>query len=339
MPIKPEQLQASLKRGIAPVYLLAGDEPLLVAEAVDAVRAAARGAGYSEREVLHADAGFNWGELTASGDSMALFADKRLIELRLNDKGPGAEGSKTLVEYVANAPADKALVVIAGRLDKSQRGSKWFKSLEGAGVAVYAWPIRPHELPGWIQTRARAGGLQLSRDAVEMLAAQTEGNLLACAQEIEKLALLHPGGDIDADALREAVADSARFKVFDLPDKALAGQLADALRSLQRLLEEGEPVSLIVWTLVKDLRLLYSLVHGGGRGADALFRKARVWQSRQALFRKAAQRLDRRGMDALMLQAARTDQVAKGAHHGDIGQELVKLTAGLATGRTAEVIP
>jgi DNA polymerase-3 subunit delta len=257
MPLRPDQLAGQLSRRLASAYLLAGEEPLLVEEAADAVRAQARAEGYAEREVLHVEAGFDWGRLRRAGENLSLFSNRRLIELHLPEKGPGVEGAQALSEFLEAAPPDTLLLVRAGRLDKKQRGSGWVTGFERAGVVMYAWPVGPAELPGWITARARAAGLQPDPESVDMLASRTEGNLLACAQELDKLKLIYPDGRLDAARVQAAVADSTRFGVMDLANRALAGDAAGALQTLRRLEGEGEAAVLIVWTLARDLRVLH----------------------------------------------------------------------------------
>ncbi|MGH8458790.1 MAG: DNA polymerase III subunit delta, partial [Nevskiales bacterium] len=169
MPIKPEQIPAQLNRGLATAYLLAGEEPLLLQEAADAIRARARAEGYSEREVLHVETGFDWHRLHAAGENLSLFASRRLLEVRLGDKGPGVEGSEALVAWLENPAPDTLLIVHAGKLDKRGRESAWFAAFERAGVAVYAWPVSSAELPRWIEARLRAAGLRANNDTIELL--------------------------------------------------------------------------------------------------------------------------------------------------------------------------
>ncbi|MGH8454097.1 MAG: DNA polymerase III subunit delta, partial [Nevskiales bacterium] len=192
MPIKPEQIPAQLNRGLATAYLLAGEEPLLLQEAADAIRARARAEGYSEREVLHVETGFDWHRLHAAGENLSLFASRRILEVRLGDKGPGVEGAEALTAWLETPVPDTLLIVHASKLDKRGRESAWFAAFERAGVAVYAWPVSSADLPRWIEARLRTASLRAANDAIELLTARTEGNLLACAQEIEKLKLLCP---------------------------------------------------------------------------------------------------------------------------------------------------
>lgn len=332
--LRPEQLPNQLRRGLAPVYLLAGDEPLLVQEMADQVRARAREAGAEEREVLQVDSGFDWGRLGESGGTLSLFASLRLIEVRLEDAKPGDAGSRALVRYAKQPPDDVILLVIAGRLDRKARNSAWFKALDKAGQAAYAWPIGAGQWPQWVTGRCRARGLNPDREAIEVLCARTDGNLLACAQEIEKLGLLYPDGRIDRARVLESVADHARFDVFDLPDRVLAGRAGEAVRRLARLREEGVEPVLVLWALTRDLRLLAhaAALRERGAGLDQAFKDAGIWSFRQPAFRAALSRIDRARAERALARAAAVECVVKGAREGQPWAELLELCC-LAAGR------
>ncbi len=330
MQLKPAELAAHLKRGLAPVYLFAGDEPLIIQECADTLREAARQAGHAEREALVLEPGFDWAQLRSASQNLSLFAQKRRIELYL-DRSPGIEGSAALRDFASAPPQDIILLVLAGSLDKDARKSAWVTALEKAGVLVYAWAIRDAEFERWLAARAQRLGLQLAPEALAELAARTEGNLLACAQELDKLKLLYPDGRLDLERVRRAVADSARFGNFDLVDKALAGDAAGALRALDRLREEGEePVSVLGslhWTLEGLARVGAAQQRGGS--LDAAYTFSRIRFDKRASFSQAAKRLGLRELEQLLLQAARADRMAKSEAAGRVWLELVKLCASL----------
>ncbi|MDN5939139.1 MAG: DNA polymerase III subunit delta [Salinisphaera sp.] len=335
MPLKPEQLPAHIDRnGLAPVILLAGEEPLLLHEAAQALRKSARAAGFDERQVLHAQAGFDWSELAAAGGSLSLFSQKRLLELHLGDKGPGVDGSKAIQAHAADPPPDTLLIVHGGRLDAAQRRSAWFRAVERAGVAVYAWPLPTDALPAWIETRARQRGLALDADTLALLSSQVEGNLLAADQEIRRLTLLFPEGRPDLAAVRAACADAARFDIFDLPAKALAGDRAGVVRAVTRLREAGTDPVPILWALVRDLRLLARAgVAAPGRGGARSVLDApglRMPPAHKRLLAAAAQRQRPGRALALLRQAGQADRVCKGAAPGLAWEELITLALGLA---------
>lgn len=332
MQLKPAQLEAHLKRGLAPVYLLAGDEPLILQECADTVRAAARAGGFEEREALVVDTGFDWSQLKTAGQNLSLFAQKRRIELYL-DRSPGVEGGAALRDYASSPPPDVMLLVLAGGLDKDTRKSAWAAALDKAGVMVYSWPVKDAEFERWLAARAERGGLRAQPEALTELGVRTEGNLLACAQELDKLKLLYPDGQLDVERVRESVADSARFDSFDLVDKILAGRAAEALRRLERLREEGEEPPAVLGSLHWALQALarVTAAQQGGGNVDSAFVQSRVFgPEKRAAFSQAAKRLGTRRVKRLLTDAARVDRVAKGAEAGLVWPELVKLCAGLS---------
>ena len=240
MRLYPEKLQAHLQQQLLPVYLVSGDEPLLVQECADAIRAAARAGGCSEREVIEASGrDFDWQVILQSAGNLSLFADRRLLEIRLPSGKPGTEGSKALQEYLEVASPDDVLLIVAGKIDKQSTNSKWYKALDKAGATLQLWPIDARELPRWLQQRVAAAGMQIDRDAVQLLAERVEGNLLAAVQEVEKLKLLASDSQITAQTVTESVSDNARFNVFGLADMALKGDAAGTLKVLKKLQRKG----------------------------------------------------------------------------------------------------
>jgi DNA polymerase-3 subunit delta len=332
MSISPAQLPGRLKGALAPAYLLAGEEPLLLQEAADAVRIKARAEGFSEREVLHVDAHFDWDGLRRSGENLSLFASRRILEVRLGERSPGVDGARALKDWLEEPQPDMLLMVHAGRLEKAARESAWFAAFGKHGVAVYAWPVRVAELPQWIEARLHSAGLRAADEAVALLSQRTEGNLLACAQEIEKLRLLCPDGQLTADRVREAAADSANFDAFDLVEKALSGQQAATLQVVNRLREEGVDVVPIVAALVSGLRQLYlaGIAVAAGQPAERALTAARVWSFRQGPYKKALKRLPPANVLDLIKEASWVDRAAKGAAAAAPWRELVKLATRLS---------
>lgn len=313
MRLTPVQLSAHLTRGLAPLYVVAGEEPLLVQEALDAIRASARAAGYSEREVLYADKGYNWQGLADSCASLSLFASRRIVEIHLAGAGPGEEGGKLLQQLAARPPPDVLLLVIAGTLDSRARAAAWYLRLEEAGASVYAWPLKAAEFPGWIESRLKRAGLAAEPDALRLLVERTEGNLLACAQDIEKLRLLYPGRTLTEPDLADAVADSARYIAFDLNDRVLEGDAAGCVRSLGRLREEGIPILEVLGALLWCVRQLaraapvYARTRDLARACEA----GGVRRPQQEKFRKALARIRPAEPLGWLRRAARVDQFAK----------------------------
>ena len=334
MRLNLRQLPAKLRAGLAPVYLISGDEPLLVDEALDLVRGAARDAGFGGRDRYVAERGFDWDVLQRSLDNLSLFAESELIELRLPTGKPGDTGARRLVAIADDPPPDKVVIVITPALTGTAAKAKWAKRLAEAGVWI---PVRAPdiaELPGWLEGRLQRAGLTCDRAAVELLAARVEGNLLAAKQEIDKLVLLASGGRVDLDAVRAAVADGARYDVFQFADAALAGDHRRATRILRHLEQEGVAATLVLWSLVREITTLRAVTHRASNGEPLgrALAAAGVWRSREALMGKAARRLGVAGSRQLLRQAATADRVVKGARRGLAWNALTELTLALAGG-------
>ena len=256
MNVRPDQLASVLDKQLHPLYLISGDEPLQVMEASDSIRAACRRQDYSEREVFDVDTGFDWQRLKDEASSLSLFASRRILEARIPSGKPGRDGGQALKEYASDLPEDTVLLITAGKLEASQKKSAWFKALDQVGVIVQCWPVGADSLPAWVRQRFQSRGMQPGKEVVDYVCQRVEGNLLAAAQEIDKLNLLVGPGKVDIDDVREAVADSSRYSVFELADSALAGDRGRVIRILQGLNAEGiEPV-LVTWALARDIRLL-----------------------------------------------------------------------------------
>jgi DNA polymerase III subunit delta len=328
--VAPGQLGAQLRRALAPVYLVAGNEPLLVAEAADSIRTQARAQGYDERELHVVERGFDWNLVRASGDSPSLFAQQRLIELRLASASPGEDGSEVLVQHAQRPPPDTVLLVIAPALDRKSAGSKWVVALEAAGVLVEVRSVGLSGLGRWVGQRMRAVELEPTPAAVTLIAERVEGNLLAAAQEIEKLRLLHGAGALDEQAVRDAVADSARYDVDALSDATLAGDRARALRVLDGLHGEGVEPVLILWALMRDLRWLCALAweRATGRRSKLVYG---IWQSRRRAVEAAQARGRLAQWHALLLQGAEVDGIVKGRAPGNPWQAVTGLVAAMAS--------
>jgi DNA polymerase III subunit delta len=326
-----DSFQAALAKGPLPrVCLITGVEPLLIDEAATALRARARAAGYGDREVHFIERGFDWDALLMDANSLSLFANLRLIELKLRN-APDAGASKNLVKLVAAPPADTVLLV-TGELEPKQQKSAWVNEFERQGTVVVAPPMTRERLPEWIARRLRQHDVTLEPEAAQLLADRVEGNLLAAQQEIERIALLKPGTTLDADAVAELVADNARYDVFELSAAAFLGNAQRALRILDGLRSEGREPPLILWALLNDLRAVSRVLQRepDDRNLDGIFRAEQVWGSRQGPIRVALQRLRRADIDALLVAAARADRVAKGSLRGEPWVEITGLVARIA---------
>lgn len=318
MPLRPQDLARDLERGLKAVYLVSGDEMLLVQEACDQIVGAARRSGYDERALIQVETGFRWHELTEQANTMSLFAQRRLLDVRVPAKQFDKDAVETLLAYLANPPQDTLLLLRTDRLDTRQRSAAWFKKIESVGAVVLVWPIGPKEMPGWLTQRARRIGLEISGDALSHLANSVEGNLLAAAQEIEKLALSGLVQPITLAALTSAITDAAHYDAFDLVDAALDGE-ADRVRHIVWVLRaEGVAVLAVLGSLTVQLR---RLLNDDVRGLP---------QAKERAMRSAAKRLRKPDVEDLIGQAARIDQQVKGAAPGDPWQTLEYVALRLA---------
>ena len=336
MKLTPAQLGKHLQSQLAPVYVVSGDEHLLCQEACDAIRAACRAQGFSERQVFHVDKNFDWGQLYAAGASLSLFAEKKLIELRIDGGKPGDKGAAALLDYLARPAEDTLLLISLPKLDGSTQKTKWAKALiEGQNSQfVQIWPVESSQLPAWIRQRLANAGLAASPEAVELIAARVEGNLLAAQQEIEKLKLMAEGNQIDVATVQAAVADSARFDVFGLIDAALNGEAQHSLRMLEGLRGEGVEAPVILWALAREIRLLAGLAQQFAAGVplDKAFASCRppVWDKRRPLLSKALQRHPHARWQQMLGDAQRIDAQIKGQAEGSPWNGLSRLCLLLA---------
>ncbi len=331
MHLRNDQLAAHLEKPLAPVYFLTGNEPLQMGEAADLIRGKAKLQGYTEREVLEHSASFDWGVLSRAAESMSLFGEQRILDLRLSNPKIGAEGSKALIQYAGNPPSDTLLLITAPKLERSQLNTKWVKLLDQAGVMVQIWPVEGNRLPPWIEQRLRKAGLVPEAGVVEMLVERVEGNLLAATQEIEKLLLLYGPGVVSAERLAEAVADSARFDVFSLVDAVLAGDVARGLRILEGLKSEGIATPVVLWSLSREIRALAEMAFEIERGgsAERVMSAYRVWEKRKPLVRQGLKQPAGHWRD-LLAECARTDRLIKGLGRGDPWLQLQDIAVGIA---------
>jgi DNA polymerase III subunit delta len=322
--LSADQLPAALARGLAGIYLVSGDEPLLVG--ADAVRAAARAAGYADRTVFFIDRSFAWDELRHSSQSLSLFADRRLFELRMPSGKPD-KGAQQLAELAAQPPPDVVCLVVTDKLDKKASDAPWVRAVEKHGVWVPIWPVETAALPAWLRARAKTLKVEIEPAAAQLIVERVEGNLLAAKQELDKLSLLADGAPISADLVLRSVGDSARYDVFQLAEAAAAGDGARALRVLLGLKSEGVEPSLILWALVRELRGLWQ-----ARERDRLRSTLRGsgWNLAATPSPRALSRLRKLPLARLLRQASHTDRVIKGLAMGDAWSALTGLTGSLA---------
>jgi DNA polymerase-3 subunit delta len=324
--LRSEQLAAALSKGLAGFYLVSGDEPLLVGEAADAIRAAARSAGFADRQVFFIDRSFSWDELRLAGNSLSLFAERRLFELRMPTGKPD-KGAALIAELAARPVPDLIYLVITEKLDKKSIDSAWVQAIEKHGVWIPIAPVDAAALPGWLRTRAKALHIDVDPEAAQLIVERVEGNLLAAQQELEKLALLANGGPIGVELVLHSVGDSARYDVFQLAEAAAAGDGARALRVLMGLKSEGVEPALILWALVRELRGMWQ-----ARDRERLRSNTRgsAWNLAATPSPRALGRLKRLPLAPLLLQAGHTDRVIKGLAPGDAWSAITGLTGAFA---------
>jgi DNA polymerase-3 subunit delta len=333
MRVNGEHLAGTLARGVAGFYLVSGDEPLLIEEAADAIRAAARREGYGERVVYFVDRSFSWDELRNATQALSLFAERRLFELRMPSGKPD-KGAALLEQLAAAGGSDNLIMVITEKLDKKVADAAWVRAAEKHGVWTQVWPVETAALAGWLRSRAAALQAQLTPAAAQLIVDRVEGNLLAARQELEKLALLAGNEPIDADLVLRSVGDSARFDVFQLSQAAAEGDAKRALRVLLGLKSEGIEPALILWALTREVRGLWQVrernrLNGPARGSN--------WSLAATPTARAAARIKSLPLAMLLRQASHTDRVIKGSAAGDPWSALGRLTAAFAGALQASV--
>jgi DNA polymerase-3 subunit delta len=342
MQLRQADLAAHLSRGLKPLYVIHGDEPLLVIEAADAIRKAARGAGFSEREVLSfSGRSMPWGALAAATRSMSLFAEKKLIEVRLPSGKPGVEGAKALIAHSTANFDDIVTIVILPRLDGNTRKSAWFAALEKNGVSLAVASVDAERLPAWIGQRLALQGQSADASTLQMMAERVEGNLLAAFQEIQKLALLCPPGRLEPADVARAVARVARYDVFELRDVLLRGDVARMQRMFDGLESEGESPVLVHWALTDQIRTLVQAEKALSRGqrmADVA-RELRLWDGREQLLMQALKRLNLKTLERALMRAAELERAIKGLriarYSGNAWSDLFELARLLCARGTA----
>lgn len=333
MEIKQQELQRQLSQQVLPIYVVHGDEPLQQGEICDSIRSHLRSQAYEERQVFHVDKNFDWNQLSAAASELSLFSARRILELRLPGAKPGDMGSRALQEYAQRPAEDTVMLLISGKLDKK---SKWFKALDSVGANIAVWPVASAQLPAWLLKRFQSKRLQVTQEAVQILSDRSEGNLLAAAQEVEKIALIHEGKTVDAEMVLESVADSARYDIYSLVDAALQGEQCRVSRMLYGLKAEGMEPVLILWAISREVRQMTALSQEVERGVSvqSAMAKARVWPKRKTLVAAALRRHNSVQWMRLLQQASRIDRMVKGMQTGNVWDELIQLLlfiAGLPT--------
>lgn len=341
MQLKLDALAGHLAKTLAPLYVVHGDEHLLAIEAADAIRRSAREAGHVERDVLEVDRWFKWERLAEAGQSLSLFGDRKVVEVRIPGGKPGKEGSTALQAYAkgVHRSGDVITLLTLPKLEREVRQSAWFGALDAAGVTVEAPLVERAQLPRWIASRLARNGQEADADTLAFIADRVEGNLLAAYQEVEKLALLHPRGPLSFEAVRDAVLDVARFDVFKLGEAMLAGDATRVARMVDGLKGEGESPVLVHWAMTEEVRALYraKLAVAGGQPLAPMMRQLRVWGARERLFEPALKRLSLAALRDALARAADIDRLVKGLRStqrgpmGDAWTELSRLGVAIAS--------
>lgn len=323
MQLRADALDTHLAKALSRLYIVHGDEPLLAQEAAARIRSAARAAGFTERNVFTLERGFDWSVLLSATQSMSLFGERQLIELRIPTGKPGKEGGDALKTLAASDNPDVLTLVALPRLDAATQKSAWFSALAEAGVTVRIDPVERAQLPNWIAQRLALQQQRVmtgdeGRRALQFIAERVEGNLLAAHQEIQKLGLLYPAGELTFEQVQDAVLNVARYDVFKLNEAMLAGDVARLARMLDGLRGEGEATVLVLWALVEEIRALARIKRGlaGGKPLAILLRENRIWGPRERLIGPALQRVEERSLACALALAARLDRQVKGLSGG-----------------------
>ncbi len=325
MRLKPEQLSAALQKGLMPVYFITGDEPLQLGEMADAVRKSARKAGFENREILSADTGFEWNQLAVSASSLSIFTDKKIIDLRLPSATPGAEGAKALIAYCDRLPEDTLLLITAGKVAGSALKTRWLEALEKKGVVIQVWPLEGQELIRWLQQRMQQRGLHAETDGLRILASRIEGNLLAAAQEIEKLYVLYGTGNLSNQQILDAVADNSRYDVFKLMDSVLSANVTRIFKILSGLRAEGIAAPVVLWAATREARALIKIKQAisEGHNREWVFKNNQIRDKRKQLVVNALNRLSVSDLNSILVLSAKADRQIKGQQQGDAWETLL----------------
>ena len=332
MQIKPQQLAATLQKALAPVYFISGDEPQQLGELADAIRKSAKERDFTAREIFFADKLFDWKQLNISADNFSIFADKKIIDLRLTSGTPGAEGGKALAAYCKRLPEDTLLLITAGTITKDAQKSSWFQALDKVACIIQVWPLAGQDLLRWVQDRMQQRGLIADHGAVKILADRVEGNLLAAAQEIEKLYVLYGAGKLSTQQIMDVVADSSRYDVFKLVESALSAQADKVLKILSSLKAEGVASAIVLWALMREARILISYKAAQGQGEkELILKKNGIWGERKQLIDSSAKRLTHTELNNVLVLGAKADRQIKGQQRGDAWETLLEASLGLGS--------
>lgn len=329
------QLASHLQSKLAPVYFISGDETLLVQEARDAILASARKQGFSELEYHHVNKGFDWNSLYGATHSLSLFGEKTVVELRMQSAKPGTAGAKALVNYVNNPVSDKILLIVTPKLEAATSKTKWYKSIDDVGITLPIWPIEAQALGKWTLDRMRAAEINTDPQGVKVILEATEGNLLATAQEIEKLRLLYGASTLTTDQITTAIADNARFDVYQLVDTIHKGDGKHIIRVLNRLRQEGTEPMLINWAVAREIRMMINVMMAlkSGTQSGLALRQNGVWDKRQPLVKHAISKHNISRLQKMLLATNNIDMAIKGLRKSNVWDDLTALALRLGAAR------
>jgi DNA polymerase III subunit delta len=332
MQIKPQQLLGALQKTLAPVYFISGDEPQQLSELADTVRKSAKDRGYTAREIFFADKVFDWKQLNVSADNFSIFADKKIIDLRLPSGTPGTEGAKALTTYCQHLPEDNLLLITAGKIGKESLKTAWFQAIDKVGCVIQVWPLAGQDLLRWMQDRMQQRGITVEPRTLKILADRVEGNLLAAAQEIEKLYVLYGSSKLSTQQIIDVVADNSRYDVFKLVESALAGQVDKVLKILSSLKMEGVAPAIVLWALTRETRILVSHKAAQGQSEkEFVLKKNGVWGERKRLIELSSKKLTHSELNQTLVLAAKADRQIKGQQQGDAWETLIAASLALAS--------
>ncbi|MBR7782472.1 DNA polymerase III subunit delta [Undibacterium luofuense] len=339
MQLRADSLDQHLSKGLSALYVITSDEHLLAMEAADKIRKAARGQGFSEREVLTVERSFKWGALLAANQSQSLFGDRKLIELRIPSGKPGKDGAQALQEYIAHLSPDNLTLISLPKLDWATQKAAWVTALQQAAVYIDIPLVERTQLPVWLQQRLAMQQQSADRQSLEFIADRVEGNLLAAHQEIQKLALLYPSGKLSFEQVHDAVLNVARYDVFKLNEAMLSGDVSRLVRMLEGLKGEGEALPLVLWAVAEEIRTLLRIKSGlvQGKPLPVLLKENRIWGPRERLVEPALRRVQLAVLREALQEAAQIDKMVKGlrakAFAGDPWDALLQLGLKVARAR------
>lgn len=336
MQLRPDQLEHALRDSLLPVYLVCGDEPLQVMEACDRIRAACRAQDYLEREVIEVDKNYEWQNFLEEAATLSLFSSRRILDLRIPSGKPGREGSEAIKQYLDRPVEDTILLITSGKLEGTSKNTAWFKAIDKIGAVVQCWPVGIDALPAWVKQRFITCSMQPEMEVINFLCQHVEGNLLAAAQEIDKLYLILGPGKVTLEDVRGAITENSRFNVFELVDCALMGERNRVVRVLHGLAAEGVEPIIINWALARDIRLLAEAARDPSSAEYQLKRKG-VWNSRISVFKACMTRHGPNRFAGMLMRCALIDRIIKGVSEGNAWDELRGLSFQLSGGQRSRV--